>query len=473
MQEKRKSPGSKASRRTVLAGGLGAGVLVALPDITAGSPASADPPVPGAGTPSAAPAGVDSGYFFLYGTTGPRTPASVQGRRPRSRAGAAPDVAPRTIATSVAARPVKSPDGRTVAFPAVRMGVVSAAVTLTLIDTRTAAVESSATLELPGVPADASVLVRPVFAGTSTVAVVVAVSAPTNWRTVGKESAGRVAQVRAATWSTHHRLAYLDRASATFIGPFHLADSPALAWTDAVADADHLYLWTMAEPAASGSTKAAPFTPPVRMLAFPIGAGAPVNSSRSPGAWPTGQTGLALATGHVVRVVDGRHLEIFSPTTRTLLRKEVTELGAPTAKPGATTLHPRPDGTLVMANAAVGRAAVLDPASSFRTVSTVDYPRPAIPLGGPDAKTALSPDGEVLYTLGPAEAGGLAAYRLDSGALVSTFTGDRHYAAVYQLAGGALLAVDGQTASPGLSYFSPTLAPLGVEDTSMYVAEVY
>ncbi len=473
----------KVGRRAVLAGSVGASVLVALPDVLAAAPArAAVVPDPGSGSVSApapvsAPASTATpAHFFLYGAPGPTATPKLQGWRPPASRTAAP-AAPFVVGSGIAARPARSADGATVAFPTVTTAPSGATVTLALVNTATAAVETSPGLHLPHVPQDASVLVRPVFApGTATIALVIAITIPTNWTTFRKVSAdGAAATVPTATWTTHHVLAYLDRSTGTFTGPFDLADAPSLAWTDAVADSQNLYLWTMREPAVSVGTKQKPLpAPPPRLLTFPLGSGRPVRATRSAGAWPNGATGLMLSTGEVARVAEGRDLEVYSPRTNASTRFRFAEFQRESARAGATTVHPRPDGTLVMANAAFGRAIVVDPATSFRTASMVEYAKPKIAIGGPDAKTALSPDGTILYTLGPANgAGGLSAYDLATGELVAAYGAGAHYSGVYQLPSGALMAVVGTESGSQLGFFSPSLAQLGASSTDMYVAEVF
>jgi hypothetical protein len=149
------------------------------------------------------------------------------------------------------------------------------------------------------------------------------------------------------------------------------------------------------------------------------------------------------------------------------------EMQKESARAGATTVHPRPDGTVVIANAAFGLAIVVDPASAYRTVTMVEYPKPKIAIGGPDAKTALSPDGTLLYTLGPAASGGLSAYEIASGELVAAYGDGNHYSGVYHLPSGTLLGVTGTESGSRLGFFSPSLAQLGASSTDMYVAEVF
>ncbi|HEV2343421.1 MAG TPA: hypothetical protein VGS97_04955 [Actinocrinis sp.] len=463
----------RLSRRAMLAGGVGASVLVALPDVLVAAPARAAVTAPDAAT--AAPGAAVPAHFFLYGTSGPTSPPTMQNLRPpASRAAAVPT--PSTVGTGLAARPARSADGASVAYPTVQTGPGGADVTLTVVEAASGATQTASTLRLPGVPADASVLVRPVFAGTTTIAVVIAVSEPAGWHTFRKDGAtGAAITTPSATWTTHHVLAYLDRATGKYTGPFDLADAPSLAWTDSVADAENLYLWTMREPAVSVGTKGAPLpTPPVRLLTFPLGSGRPGASVRSAGHWPGGGTGLVLSTGEVARVADGRDLEVYSPgSTAASRRVKFAEFQIETAKPGATNVHQRPDGTLVISNAAFGRAVVVDPAAGFRTVSALEFPRPKIALGGPDAKTALSADGSVLYTLGSMAAGGLSAYDLSSGRLVATYGDGSHYAGVYQLPSGSVLGVVGEQTGSRLGFFTAALSLLGASSTDMFVAEVF
>ena len=471
----------RVSRRSVLAGGAAASVLVALPDTLTAASAQAATGAAGAtgatGAAGAAPAPTPAtpGHFFLYGTTGAAAAPALHGWRAQGPRGAARPT-PLVVGAELAARPARSTDGATVAFPTVGTAPSGATVTLTLVDAATAAVQTTASLRLPGVPQDSSILVRPVFApGTATVAVVIAVSVPTQWQTFRKASAnGSNLVTPTATWTTHHVLAYLDRRTGSFSEPFHLGNAPSLAWTDAVADAENLYLWTMREPAVSVGTKQNPLpAPPPHVLTFPLGSGRPTRTARSAGAWPNGATGLVLATGDIARLADGRDLEVYSARTGVSARRKFAEFGSEVARAGATTLHPRPDGTLVVANAAFGRAVVVDPAGAFRTVARVDYGRPRIALGGPDAKTALSPDGRVLYTLGAAGTGGLSAHDLATGELVAAHTDGAHYSGVYQLPSGTLLAVTGTDTGSELRFFSPTLTGLGASGTDMFVAEVF
>jgi hypothetical protein len=455
--------GSKVSRRAFLAAGAGASVLVAVPDLFLAGAAQAQ---------AAAPAAA-SARFFLYGTPGPNEHAAIDSWQSPGKSMTGPKSS--TVATDIAALPVKSQDGSAVAVPTVQMTSAGAAVTVSIHSTDASGTQSSATLQLPGVPSDALVLVRPVFAGSSTVALVLAVSVPSSGGMFTKTSAsGEAMDVRAVSWTTNHHLAYLDRGTLAFTGPFDLASAPSLAWTDTAADENHLYVWTMREPAAgvTDKTSVLPFSPP-RLVTYKLGSGEPSLSMRSPGAWPAGQTGHVLQTKDIVRLADGRDLEVFTPASGKLARFALAPLDIQTAKPGVTSIHHRADGTLVVTNSAMGRAFVVDPASSFATSGVIDFPRPAIPLGGSDAKTALSPDGMTLFTLGPGDTGGLSAIDLATGALVASYGNGVHYSSLHQLPGGSLVAVNPSEGKSQLDFFSPSLASLGTSTTRMYVAEVF
>ena len=110
-------------------------------------------------------------------------------------------------------------------------------------------------------------------------------------------------------------------------------------------------------------------------------------------------------------------------------------------------------------------------ADSFRAKACVRFPAPASPLGAPWSKAVLSPAGRTLYVLGPAGAGGLCAYDVASGALAGSYSEGRHYAGLYQLPSGTLLAVAPE--NPRLAFFSSTLSPLGTADTTLQVSAVY
>ena len=83
----------------------------------------------------------------------------------------------------------------------------------------------------------------------------------------------------------------------------------------------------------------------------------------------------------------------------------------------------------------------------------------------------LSPAGDTCYVLGPAATGGLCAYDAGSGKLVGSYSEGRHYAGLYQLPSGTLLAV--RPENPRLAFFSAGLSPLGTADTNLYVSAVF
>jgi hypothetical protein len=456
----------RPTRRAVLAGGLGITALVALPDILAGSPAYAAQ-TPGSGS-TPAPA---VPHFFLYGTTGPRTPAGIEDRQsPAPGSGPASNVV-----TGLDLAPVASADGSTLALVSTSpMGASSRAVTLTLIRTPSGATIARTALALPDASPAASILAKPVFAGPDTVVLLVAVSEPSGPRTVRKlPAAGRPAVTTGYTWTTQHQVAYFDRGTSAFSGPYplRLGPDPYLALTDAAADSTHLYLWVVQDYSRTRLGKNAATTTPVttEFLAVPLGSGTPDTVTASPGAWPSGAQARILAGGRVARVLAGRDLEVYSPADGSLRIVSLAPMHAVGAsKPGAITLDSLPDGNTLITNSALGRATVVDPVAGFATVAVVDYPQVPYPVRGASTST----DGTTLYTLGARDLGGINAYRLSTGALTASCTYSQSYSGVYQLAGGNLLALtaDQQT---GLSFFTPRLERVATAATDVLVAGVY
>ena len=203
---------------------------------------------------------------------------------------------------------------------------------------------------------------------------------------------------------------------------------------------------------------------------LPLGSGTVRLSQPSPGPWPGGEPVSVLPGGDVVRLVDGRDLERYSSHTAAMTRTRLPELDHRSARPGAVTMQPQPDGALFITNPAIGRALVVDPARSVRVTALVDYAPPASRLGGPASKAALSADGQTLYTLAPAAAGGLMAYHTARGTLRAVFGNGSPYVGVYPLPSGAVLAVS--ATSPRLHFFTGSLAPVGTTDTALNVVEV-
>lgn len=451
------------TRRGLLVGSIGTAALAVLPRLPFATVASA------AGAP-VAPAARAARHAFIFGIPGPAAqpgPTVHAARPPALQRPAAVTSAP--IATELAASPVGSPDGSTVALAAVVESAAGAAVSVTLVDTTSAAVVGQGTLTLRDFPEGALLLVTPTFAADSaTVALVLSITVPSDRRTVRKlhPDTGLMRDVPTATWTSHHALAYFDRRTASFAGPFDLADAPSLARVTAVASARDLFLWSIDEAAAI-----APRPAVTKLAAYPLGSGRARFSVPAPGPWPvSGEPVAVLASGDVVRLAYGRHLEVYSPRTGRATEVRIPALEAGSAKPGVPSMQPRADGTVFINSPAIGRAVVVDPAHSFAAVSTFSYPRPPAAGGAPDSKAVLSDDGRTLYVLGGTATGGLAAYDAATGKLAAAYSHGEHYAGIYQLDGGTLLAVN--AASPRLAFFDSSLEPVGTADTDLHVSAV-
>ena len=465
----RPRPGDlRVSRRSVLAGGVGTAAMIASPDLFSAvrEPAAAAASVGSAGR-----------TFFLYGVTGAADPAgaTVQAARPPALRHPA-QVSFRPVATRLAGVPAPSADRSALALITMEERSDGAAVTITLVDMLSGTAESGGTLELPDLPPATSLLVTPVLAADcATVALVLSITVPTSMRTVSRMNphTGRTIAVPTATWTSHHALAYFDRRTSSFTGPYHLSDAPSLALVSAAADARHLYLWTVKEAAAVRSRRGHSGQGPVpRLAAYPLGSGTARFCVPAPGPWPTGGEPVAmLASGHIARLVNGRQVLLYSPRSGQGRQIRLAALDVPSTKPGAVTLAPRPDGTVFINNPAIGRAIIADPARSFRETSVISYPRPAVPFGGPSGKAVLSPDGLMVYILGAAGAGGLSAYDTRTGALAASYSHGEHYTGVYRLPSGVVLAVS--PTRPQLVFFTPSLMPIGTADTDVRVAAVF
>jgi hypothetical protein len=464
---------SGPSRRTMLAGGIGVAgsiglaALVALPDL-----ALASRGVLGTGEATGGTTATGR-HFFIYGLPGSvqKAGASLHAAAAPQR-GSKPSAAALPIASAVACPPVLSPDERTLALVTVDQSAEATSVTLSLVDTASAEIVSRGTLHLDDVPAGSNILPTPVFAaGTQVVALILAITSPSQWRTISKrDQTGGTRQHIAATWRSHHELAYFDRKASQFTGPFNLANEPALALTSAAANATDLFVWNTAEPQASGP-KGTPVPVPLpRLSIYPLGSGVARHSALVPAPWPGGEPVLALPGGDVVRLANGRHLQVVSAQAGGINVVSVPEIDAIRAKPSALTMTLRPDGTLLIVKAGIGRAVVVDPAQGFRSVASVEFPVPGVAYGGPASKAALSPNGEVLYVLGSRQAGGIAGYSMTSGRLVASYSSGTQYSGLYQLPSGTLLttAVKG----PRVSFFSGSLHPAGTLDSTLHVAEV-
>lgn len=458
------------SRREILTGGIGAGALIALPDLgLSGHPH----------TRPAASAAATSQYAFLYGTPDPESSpgasvVAVMLPAARSAARLARRPAPVQVATKLAAAPVSSPDQATTALATVHEVDGGARVTLTLIDAASAAIAKQGSVTLAGTPAGANILVTPVFAPSSSIiALVLAITVPVSTRVIRKAHphTGGVASERATTWRSHHALAYFDRRSGAFTGPFDLSDEPSLALSTAAASDSDLVLWTTREPQPHDPAETRAQALLSQVSVFPLGSGKARFSGPAPAPWPGGEPVVTLANGDVARLVRGRDVQVCSARTGNVAELAVAPLSQIRAKPSAVTMQKRPDGMVFMTKPGVGVAVVADPADSFRTRAHVRFPVPASPFGAPWSKAVLAPAGDTLYVLGSAGAGGLCAYDVASGALTASFSEGRHYAGLYQLPSGALLAVGAE--NPRLAFFSSALSPLGTADTNLHISAVF
>ena len=458
--------GSGLSRREVLAGSIGAGALLAVPDLGMGGRLGARP---GKSGRPALP------YAFLYGTPDPGPAPSgslVATMCPVSRV--ASPLPPVPVAIKLAAAPVSSPDQTVTALATVDMVHDGAKITLTLLDATSAAVARQGSVTVTGVPHDANVLVTPVFApGSAIVSLVLAITVPVGKRLVRKADphTGSLATRWATTWRSHHALAYFDQRSGVITGPFHLSGEPSLALSTAAANSSDLLMWTIREPQPDDPAEIRAQASLSRLTVFPLGSGTARLSVSAPAPWPGGEPLVTLPAGDVARLVRGRDVQVCSARTG-----EVTELGIPAfghgrAKPSAVTMQARSDGTVFMTKPGAGVAVIADPADSFRMTAHIQFPLPASPLGAPWSKAVLSPAGDICYVLGPAATGGLCAYDVGSGKLVGSYSEGRQYAGLYQLPSGTLLAV--RPGNPRLVFFSPGLRPLGTADTNLYVSAVF
>jgi hypothetical protein len=453
------------SRRHVLAGGIGAGALLALPDLGLGARSGTRPGVSGQAA---------SRHVFLYGTPDldPAPDGSlVAAMCPPSRG---TSLKPVPVAVKLAAAPVSSPDQAITALATVDMVDDGAKVTLALLDATSAAVDQQASVIVTGVPGDANVLVTPVFApGSTIVSLVLAITTPAGKRAVSKQDprTGSLTTWWATTWRSHHALAYFDQRSGAIKGPFHLPDEPSLALSTAAANSSDLLLWTTREPQPDDPAEIRAQASQPRLSVFPLGSGTPRLSRPAPAPWPGGEPVATLSTGHIARLVRGRDVQVCSTGTGEVTELGIAAFGLASAKPSAVTMQARPDGTVFMTKPGAGVAVIADPADSFRTTARIRFPVPASPLGAPWSKAVLSPAGETVYVLGPAVAGGLCAYDVGSGKLSGSYGDGRQYDGLYQLPSGTLLAV--RPENPRLAFFSSGLSPLGTADTNLYVSAVF
>jgi hypothetical protein len=456
---------SRPGRRAVLLGGAGLAALVAVPDLVPGTARAVAVPAGPSGAGASPASG--PGKFFLYGVTDdPGHAARVQAVQPQGTV---------SVVTGLAATPVASPDQSLLGVSTVTTSAAGATVNFSVISKAAGTISSSASFTVPGVTADAGILVTPTFSpDLSVVALVVAITARTVAGMLPKldPNTGATEMVEAATLSSRHALAYLDLRTGSLAGPFDLGDTGTLAASTAVATNSDLFLWTTMDPQAlhmtKGYKKAAPLP---RISAFPFGTGRARFTVPSPAPWPGGEPVVALGTGDVARLANARTLQVVSARNGDLSQVSPAPLSPSRAKPTPATMTVRADGSLFLTKAGVGRAALADPAQDFKVTADVQFPEPGKPAGGPVSKAVLSPAGDRLYVVGGASAGGLSSYDMATGALVASYSDGVQYTGVYQLASGTLLATG--TASPRLSFFSPDLSPLGTADAGVSVAGVF
>jgi hypothetical protein len=475
----------------MLAGGIGVGALIALPDPSlAGrvdarsgrSPRSLSRYVLLYGMPETKPFSGGSVAWAPYPDGRGRVPSpeprarlpvSASRARPSRSASSRPAApAAKPVAAKLASTPVLSPDRSTVAMVTVHPAAAGARLTLALVDPATAAITVRGSLTIPGVAEDASILATPVFApGTPTVALVLAITVPTDWQPARKADprTGRPVRMHAVTWTSHHALAYFDRRNGTFTGPFDLDDAPSLALTTAAANSSDLFLWTTKEPHPATTRPQPPPLPWVSV--FPLGSGQARASVPSPAPWPAGEPVVTLPSGDVCRLVNGRAVQVSSAQTGEVTQTVIEPLNVTRAKPSAITMEGRPDGTVFMTKPGIGQAIVTDPAAQFRVKARVSYPAPATPLGAPWSKAVLSPDGDTVYVLGAAKTGGISAYDVATGKMSRSYSHGRQYYGLYQLSSGVLLTLSPE--NPRLEFFSEGLNPLGAVATSLHVSAVF
>ncbi len=456
----------------MLAGGIGAGALIALPDISLARPV---PGLPSSGS-SASSASSASRYVLLYGTPGssPYHGGSfAAAQAPKVRSSALP--APKPVAARLASTPVSSPDQSTVALVTVDAVPAGAKVTLTLVDSATAVIEKQGSVTITGIPDGTNILPTPVFApGTTTIAVVLAITQPGAKHMIRKVDplTGGFVTLPGTTYTSQHALAYFDTSSGAFAGPFYLDNAPALALTTAAANGSDLFLWTTAEPQANESAKGRGLAARVpRVSAFPLGSGQARFTVPATIPWPAGEPAVTLPNGDVARLLNGRTVQVCSAQRGDLAQTTIAPLNVIRAKPSAVTMQARSDGTVFFTKPGIGRAVIADPADSFRVKSEISFPVPTSPLGAPCSKAVLSESGDTLYVLGAAKTGGLSAYDVATGKLTASYSHGGGYSGLYLLPSGTLLAVS--AANPRLTFYSTSLSPLGTLDTSLQISAAF
>src|ERR1700744_819402 len=462
-------------RRQVLAGGMGAGALLALPDLNLGGHSAAQV----TGSASSSP-----GYIFVYGTpdAGATTPTgslaataypAAKATSSASSSGAAVSPAAVTLASrasipvtvNLAATPVSSPDQTVTAVATVTTVHDGPKVTLSLLDATSGKVAKQGSVTLKGIPATSHILVTPVFTpDSSTVSLVLAISEPVTTRVIAKvhPHTGKAAPRVATTWKSHHALAYFDQRTGSMTGPFYLNDAPSLALSSAAANGTELLLWTTREPQPGDSASLRSQASLSRLSIFPLGSGKAPLSMAAPATRPAGD---------VARLVRGSAVQVCSVRNGDVSELAISAFSQARARPSAVTMQARPDGTIFMPKPGSGVPVVADPANEFKPKAQVQFAPPATPFGAPWSKAVLSAEGDTMYVLGPANTGGLHASEGSSGKLPPPYSEGSHYNGLHQMPGGTLLAVKPQ--NPRLAFFAPDLSPLGTAETNLYVSAIF
>jgi hypothetical protein len=461
------------SRRALLAGGVGAGALIALPDLGLRAATTS-----GTGTTGAGPAAGGTRYALVYGTTeaAPSPGGSLAtsaAPAPAASGAVKPAVLPAAVpvASTLAAAPVASPDQATTALVTIDPVSGGQRVTLTLVDMSTLALVKQNSITVTGIPDGTNILVTPVFApGTTVIPVVLAITVPKPAGQMSKTdlTTGRPATWPAVSYQSQHALAWFDTATGAFDGPHYLGDEGTLALTTVAANKADLFVMTTREPRPAVTGTKAPVS---QLHAFPLGTAKARFTAPAFGPWPGGEPVVTLASGDVARMVNGRAVQVFSAKNGDATQHTIAPLNVIRAKPSAITMQARPDGTVFLTKPGIGKAVIADPAHGFRTTAEVTFPVPAKPLGAPWSKAVLSADAGTMYVAGAAKTGGVASYDVRTGALAGAFSQGHQYAGVFAMPSGSLLAVS--AANPRLTFFSPGLSPLGTASTDLQVADAF
>lgn len=450
------------SRRSVLGTAATAAALIAMPDkfstFDTSRSASAEP-----------------SHFFIYGfpLSGNRSNIALQAisppQLPRSLR-----ISQAAIDSNLSTTPLKSPDGKKLAILDTFQASDLAVITIVIIDTASARTVSSGKLVLPGIPAEALLLLRPTFSANSKkVALVVAISVPADERMVQKQRRGTASPstIKAYRWSVGHALAYFDCSTKEFIGPFYPAINATLPAVSLAASATDLFIWSL-KAATRGGSHHSFMSTLLYLTVFPLGSGRPRFSMAVPGQWPSGEPIVTLDNGEAARLIYCRDIAFYSPIPGQEVRTvSVPALAPRSAKPGAPLMSRQARGRLLVANPVIGQAVVLDLNQSLAVLSEIAFTPPSSPRGFPTSKLALSSDGKVLYVLAPPGVGGLIAYGVSSGRSVATYTHGEEYLAVYQLPSGVILAIDNSASQ--LNFFTPSLTPVGHVKTKIRITAVF